>query len=125
MQRARRLYLYFVSAISLIAFGTGLARLLKNLFERISDALRGTAIVSGDTEAFRREASLVIAIIVVSLPIWLLHWWLAERAAGGDSAQANTERTAPERALYLSGVLLVSFVILLTSSISCRSRTPC
>lgn len=118
MQRARRLYLYFVSAISLIALGTGLARLLTNLFERISDALRGTAIVSGDTEAFRREASLVIAIIVVSLPIWLLHWWLAERATGGDSAQANTERTAPERALYLSGVLFVSFVILLTSSSS-------
>ena len=86
MQRARRLYLYFVSAISLIALGTGLARLLTNLFERISDALRGTAIVSGDTEAFRREASLVIASIVVSLPSWLLHWWLSERSTGGDSA---------------------------------------
>lgn len=118
MQRARRIYLYFVSAVSLIALGVGLSRLLMNLFERISDAVRGTSIVSGDSEAFRREASLVIAIIVVALPIWLLHWWLAERAAGGSDAHAAAERSAFERALYLAGVLFVSFMILLTSSIS-------
>ena len=116
MQRARRLYLYFVSAVSLIALGVGLARLLMNLFERISDALRDTSIVAGDTEAFRREASLVIAIIIVALPIWLLHWWLAERATAGDDERASAERAAPERALYLSAVLFVSFFLLLTST---------
>lgn len=118
MQRARRLYLYFVSAVSLIALGVGVSRLLMNLFERVSDALRDTNLISGDTEAFRREASLVVAIIVVALPIWLLHWWLAERATAGDDALASTERAAPERALYLSAVLFVSFFLLMTSSIS-------
>lgn len=118
MQRARRLYLYFVSAVSLLAIGVGISRLLMNLFERISDALRRTDLISGDADAFRREASLVIAIIVVALPIWLLHWWLAERAVAGTDTQAETERSSTERALYLAVVLLVTFVIFLTSSIS-------
>lgn len=118
MQRARRIYLYFVSAVGLIALGVGISRLLMNLFERVSDALRSTSLVSGDTETFRREVSLVIAIIVVALPIWLLHWWLAQRATVGDTAEAAAERAAPERALYLSVVLLVSFFVMLSSSMS-------
>jgi len=118
MQRARRLYLYFVSAVSLIALGVGLSRLLMNLFERVSDALRDTNLISGDTDAFRREASLVIAIVVVALPIWLLHWWLAERSTAGDDPRATAERDAPERALYLSLVLFVAYFLLLTASIS-------
>jgi len=108
MQLARRLYLYFIAAVSLFALALGLTNLLDLLIETIRDAIQGTDVVTGDADAIRRQLSIYAAIAIVALPIWLLHWWLAER--GLDGGDGEEERRSAVRALYLSAVLSGSLI---------------
>ena len=89
MLTVRRIYLYLVSAISLIAITwavIGLARLI------ITEGI-GQGQITG-------LASL-LAIIIVGLPIYLFHWLMAQRSI--QSSQA--EFVSPIRQVYFYGIM--------------------
>ncbi len=85
MQTVRRIYLYLVAAISLLAISwaaIGLVRLI------LSEGIGQGQIIG--------LASL-LAVIIVGLPLYLFHWLMAQRLA----ATADDEIYSPVRQLYL------------------------
>ena len=110
---ARRLYVYFISAVSLAMWAFGLANLLSLALSRIAEALGGS-VMQESAESVRQELSLWAAFVIVAFPVWLLHWWLAERAVHRSSPEGEQERASSIRSLYLAivfGVLLIFLTI--------------
>ncbi|MCA9943567.1 MAG: hypothetical protein KC449_08815 [Anaerolineales bacterium] len=97
MKGIRRWYIYLVSFISLQALAWAIISLLQNLL--IYGRLAGAAF---ETDSL----SWQIAIIIVTLPLFLVHWLWAQRLALQDSE----EHTSWVRGFYLYGVM-VSFLI--------------
>ncbi len=112
MAIARRLYLYLVAAIALAVWATGTVRLLRTLFFAVWEFLAQPA-TAGDPEAFRRQLSLSVALLVVAFPIWAVHWWLLQRGIVADPA----ERRSALRSLFFTLVLLVTFGFWLSSGV--------
>lgn len=110
MQTIRRFYLAFISAVSLTMLAVGLVNLLDLAASQLWAALGWTQVVRGDAGTLREQVSLFTALVVPALPIWLLHWWLAERAVRQPGPMAESERRSTVRALYLTLVLLVSLL---------------
>jgi uncharacterized protein (TIGR03083 family) len=110
MPTIRRLYVYAMSGIALTVLGIGLSTLLGVAFHALGLAQTGAPAFRDPAED-RRQLSLAAAMIGVGLPVWLTHWWLAERGrrAGGDAWEP--ERGSIVRALYLTGVLGVALAI--------------
>ncbi|GBD16017.1 hypothetical protein HRbin26_00912 [bacterium HR26] len=108
---ARRLYLYFVAGVSLAVLAAGLVNLLELGLQTLWEALTGTQVIFQPPGAVRRELSLYSALTVVALPIWLLHWWLIERVLAPGRAEAELERHSLVRALYVTILLFVSFLL--------------
>lgn len=109
MQTIRRLYLYLMSGISLGVLVAGLIGLLGLLFSELG--LRfDDPFLTGES-AVAERISLSAALTGVALPVWLVHWWLAERGVAGRDAAAEAERRSDVRALYLSAVLLLTLII--------------
>ncbi|TMB56870.1 MAG: hypothetical protein E6J47_04035 [Chloroflexi bacterium] len=102
MQKARRIYLYLLSAISLGVLLTGLFLLLHVLLDVLGIG-RGAPIGDGGTD--RQQLSVALALIGVGFPVWGVHWWLADRGLRPDAPRADEERGSGVRALYLSVVL--------------------
>src|SRR3989304_568464 len=88
MITVRRCYVFLVCAVSLNAVAWAVIALLRNLF-----AVSGQAPVT--------SIALQVAIIVVGLPVYLVHWLWAQRLAARDS----DERESGLRRLYLYGTL--------------------
>lgn len=97
MTSIRRWYIYLVTFISLQALTWGLINLLQTLlvYSRRADIAPGTDALSWQ-----------IAIIIVTLPVYLAHWLWAQRLAGRESA----EQRSWVRGLYLHGTI-ISFLI--------------
>ncbi len=112
MSTIRRLYLYGVSAIALALLAVGAASLLELAFERIGRAIAGSSII--DIGLDRELLALSVALLLVGLPLWLVHWWLAERSVRRDTAEADAERRSVVRAVYLAGVCAVGLGYLAT-----------
>jgi hypothetical protein len=85
MAATRRWYIYLVCAVSLQAVAWAIIALLRNLLGSQSNV----------SIAFK------IAVILVGLPIFLVHWLWAQRLAGGDP----DERGDALRRLYLYATL--------------------
>jgi hypothetical protein len=115
MVLARRLYVYLICGVSLAVLGVGLVNLLDLGIAQFWSVVSGSTIIGRDSDFVRREVSLYTALVAVSLPIWLLHWFLAERSA--RSHQTGSDRFSGIRALFLSLVLLVSFLFLVLNGI--------
>ena len=113
MQTARRLYVYILSGIGLGGLVGGVSMLLTVLFGRVGLGPQGDAIFGAD-EAIRQQLTLASAITAVSLPVWLIHWFAAERSVRPDRVTASVERAAGVRGLYfalaLGGLLLASAI---------------
>lgn len=110
MQTARRLYIYLLSGIGLGVLVTGVTMLLTVLFEQLGLGPQGDLIGGGD-EPIRQQLTLASALTVVALPVWLLHWRVAERSVQPDRPGAQAERTSGVRGLYFAiamGVLLLA-----------------
>ncbi len=118
---ARRLYVYFISAVSLAMWAFGLANLLSLALTRIAEALGGS-VIQESPESVRQELSLWAAFVIVAFPVWLLHWWLAERAVHRPLPEGEQERASSIRALYLAIVLGVLLIFLTISSVDVISR---
>jgi hypothetical protein len=88
----RRLYIYLIAFISLEVVLWGLIALLRYV-------LAGGGL-GEDTD----RLSGALALLLVSVPVFGLHWWLAQRSALRD-IQERSERL---RAIFLFAVLLVT-----------------
>lgn len=99
----RRLYLYIVAAASLGMLTIGLANLGATTFDLL---LRPGAIAS----TFRDAYASFGALTLVGLPVWAIHWTIAQRL----SIRHPEERASAIRRLYVyaaAGVLLVAAAI--------------
>ncbi len=110
MQTARRLYVYLLSGISLGALVIGVTMLLTVLFEALGLGNTGEVVFGGE-DATRQQLTLASAVTAVSLPVWLIHWLVAERSVRPDRPTASIERTSDVRGLYFAlamGALLLA-----------------
>lgn len=106
MAAARRVYMYVVAAASLGMLVVGLAAVGATILDL---ALSPAAIAS----TFRQSLATYGALVVWGLPVWAVHWGLAQRFADRDPG----ERASALRRLYLYavlGALLVSLAFLAT-----------
>lgn len=110
MQAARRIYTYLMAGISLGALVVGLTMLLGVLLDRIGLGPAGE-VVSGGDETIRQQLTVAAALIAVSLPVWLIHWFVAERAVRPDRPGGLGELNAPERGLYFALALAILLVV--------------
>jgi hypothetical protein len=106
MGTARRLYLYVVSLVSLLALVGGVGSLLQTFFQPVEDAARGAQVMGSDFT--RGQAALSVALIAVGGPIWLLHWWLARRGLRAPGPGGEEDRASALRAAYLTVVLTLT-----------------
>jgi len=95
MIAVRRVYVYLVAFVSLHVLAWGAAELGRALIVAFYPS--GGEIATG----LRQEVARHGALLLVGVPIWLLHWSLANRSARRDVA----ERSATLRRLYLYAVL--------------------
>ena len=96
----RRVYVYVVTAVTLNSVAWALIALLRNLLTPAFNPGRGSITTNKETMA------LQLAIIIIGLPIYLVHWLWAERLAQRD----EEERQATLRGLYLY-VMLTAFLV--------------
>ncbi|MGD8752459.1 MAG: DUF5671 domain-containing protein, partial [Anaerolineales bacterium] len=94
MRTVRRLYLYAVAMISLEVVLWGLVEFARSL---LSDQLGGDNL---------QQLSEVLSLSLVGVPVFSLHWWLAQRGARQD----EQERSAGLRAMFLYGMLAVTLI---------------
>jgi hypothetical protein len=108
MQTVKRLYLYLMSGITLGVLAVGLRTMLVVLFDAIG--LGRGDFIGGDPNADRQQLSLAAALIGVGLPVWGIHWWLAERGVRPGATHSDAERGSAVRALYLTVALVVLLI---------------
>ncbi len=97
MFNIRRVYVYVVTAVTLNAVAWALIALLRNLLTPALSPGRGIIVYNKEMMA------LQLAIIIIGLPLYLVHWLWAERLAQRD----EEERQAPLRAFYLYAMVTV------------------
>ena len=95
----RRVYVYVVTAVTLNAVAWALIALLRNILTPSLHREQSVIVYNKEVMA------LQLAIIIIGLPIYLVHWLWAERLAQRD----EEERQATLRGLYLY-VMLTAFL---------------
>ena len=93
MKSIRRLYFYLVAFISIEVVLWGLVGLLRSIVNNT---------VSGGADALAQA----LALILVGVPIFLIHWLWAQRASSSDPE----EKSATLRAVFLYGILLGTLI---------------
>ena len=93
MKSIRRLYFYLVAFISIEVVTWGLIGVLRSIVGNIVVGRSGVL-------------AQALALILVGLPIFLIHWLWAQRA----SAHEDEEKTASLRAVFLYGILLATLI---------------
>jgi len=97
----RRLYIYIVAAASIAMVLIGLINLGSTALNQL---LNATPPYSNVRDAYAGFG----AVILVGLPVWGVHWWLAQRFA----ARTVDERASAIRRLYLYVVLAATGIAL-------------
>src|SRR5437763_2763612 len=95
----RRLYIYIVAAASLAMVLIGLVNLGTTALNQLFDAVPPYSNVRDSYAGFG-------ATTLVGLPVWGIHWWLAQRFARRNA----DERASALRRLYLYVVLAATGV---------------
>lgn len=93
MKSIRRLYFYLVAFISIEVVLWGLILLLRSI---VDDKISGGA----------EELAQALALILVGMPIFLVHWLWAQRA----SARDNDEKEATLRAVFFYAILIGTLI---------------
>ncbi|MBI4760916.1 MAG: DUF5671 domain-containing protein [Chloroflexota bacterium] len=106
MKTIRRLYFYVVAFISVEVVAWGLIGLLRSIVNKT---------VSGGAEALAQA----LALILVGVPIFLVHWLWAQKAAAGE----EEEQEASLRAVYLYAILLATLIPVAQNVLSFIDRT--
>ncbi len=100
MHTARRLYVYLLTGVGVAVLAWGLTLLLTALFDAIG---LGAASTFADPQQLNRERlTLATALTVVALPVWLIHWTLAERSVRPERPDAEVERSSAMRGLFFA-----------------------
>ena len=107
---AKRLYLYAVSAVSLLVLAIGLFNLVAVGLGELADAL-GAGIIGGGASAGREQVSLAIALVVVGAPVFALHWWLVGRGWHAADDAGREDRHSAIRAFHLGLVATVALAV--------------
>jgi hypothetical protein len=107
MQTIRRLYMYLMSGITLGVLLVGLNMLLTVVFHALG---LGRGSFAGGSDSDREQLSLAIALIVVGLLVWSVHWLFVERSLRVENPAHDHERASGVRALYLTVVLAALLV---------------
>ncbi len=107
MKSIRRLYFYLVAFISIEVVLWGLIGLLRSTANQ-------TVSAGGGAETLARA----LALILVGVPIFLVHWLWAQRA----SARDEEEKTASLRAVFLYGILLATLIPVVQNTLSFMDR---
>ena len=105
MKSIRRLYFYLVAFISIEVVLWGLVGLLRSV---VDDT------ISGGADALAQA----LALILVGVPIFLIHWLWAQRAARRD----EEERTATLRAVFFYAILLATLIPVVQNVLSFIDR---
>jgi len=106
MKSIRRLYFYLVAFISIEIVLWGLVSLLRSIVDER---------VSGGADALAQA----LALILVGVPIFLIHWLWAQRA----SARDEEEKTATLRAVFLYAILLATLIPVVQNLLSFIDRS--
>jgi len=105
MRTIRRLYIYLVSLISLEVVVWGLIGLVRSV---VGGDLIGTGV---------SQLASALSLITVGVPVFLLHWWMAQRAIGD-----NNERFSRVRAVFLYGALLATLIPIVQNVLALLNR---
>lgn len=95
----RRLYYYGLSFVALMLSASGGVMLV----DYVADSFGGPELLSRGAT----QLAMAIALTVVATPIWLIHWYLAQRAI----RRFPSETRAVGRKIYLTLVLGVSAAV--------------
>jgi hypothetical protein len=115
MLRIRRLYFYLVLYVSVSMLMTGLATLIRVLLERLLDVPSSGFFGSFvGREQIQEQTALGIALVVIGLPVWGLHWRAVQKWLRGT--QGTADRTSALRRLYIYGVLLTTAFVTYSAS---------
>ncbi len=121
MGTAKRLYLYTVSAISLLVLAVGLTNLASLVFGEVADLL-GASTIGGGGGSGREQVSLAIALVVVGLPVFAIHWAIIGRGWRGTDAPAVDDRFSSIRAFHLGLVATVALGVAAYAAIQVVDR---
>jgi hypothetical protein len=106
MTTIRRLYFYLVTFVSIEVVTWGLVGLLRNIF--------------GDVIRFGGEdLALAIALVLVGMPIFVVHWLWAQRSAAND----EEEHGSLVRALFLYAILLFTLLPVVQNGLALINRS--
>lgn len=114
MDLARRIYVYTASLVGLSVFAIGATRLLSTVIVELLGG-RGRLLVESGAPS---DLSLAIALVVTGLPVWLIHWGLAQRWLRGPDEAVVGERRSTVRATYVTAVGLAALGAALISAVS-------
>jgi len=106
MKSIRRLYFYLVALISIEIVVWGLVGLLRSIVDQT---------VSGGADALAQA----LALILVGVPIFLIHWLWAQRV----SARDEEEKSATLRAVFLYAILLGTLIPVVQNLLSFIDRS--
>lgn len=106
MRTVRRLYFYAVAFISLEVVLWGLIGLLRTTFS--PDAIGGGA----------ERLAQALALILVGVPVFGLHWWVAQRGAHAEM----DEHASGLRAFFLYAVLLATLIPIVQNFLALLNR---
>jgi len=107
MKTIQRLYIYAVALVSLEVVTWGLIGLARSAFA--GDAIGGDVA----------QLAGALALIFVGIPVFLLHWWLAQKNARED----EDDRSSYIRALFLYGSLLFTLIPVTQNMLAILNRT--
>jgi hypothetical protein len=105
MKSIRRLYFYLVALISIEVVLWGLVGLLRSIVDET---------ISGGADALAQA----LALILVGVPIFLIHWLSVQRAAVRD----EEEKTAMLRAIFFYAILLGTLIPVVQNLLSFIDR---
>lgn len=105
----RRGYVYFICAVSLIVAAVGLVNVLEIGIVYALDLPPGPTWRAEPESEIRQRLSMYLAAMAVSIPLFALHWYLAERWSRPEAGESD--RNSGIRALYFAAVLSVSLLI--------------
>jgi len=108
MRNVRRLYFYAVAFVSLEVVLWGLIGLARSFFCGRGDTVCGAAPILAQG----------LALILVGVPIFGFHWWMAQRFARQD----GEERASGVRAVFLYGTLLATLIPIVQNTLALLDR---
>jgi MFS family permease len=107
MKTIRRLYFYAVAIISMEVVVWGIISLLRSIFSANK--------ITNDASTLAQA----LALILVGVPIFLVHWLWAQRV----SAKDDEEKTASIRAIFFYGILLGTLIPAVQNLLALIDRT--